>query len=98
MKSKSIIIPSEYVDLNNNLIKTIMTGRDKKNNLYAICKAKDNSIIIIEEQDLLTNYDITLNGKKIETPEYEVHRDEELDVFKSFQENAMKEVSAKKDL
>ncbi len=89
MKASTIVIPGEYIDINNNLLKTIMTARDKKNNLYVICNTREGNMII-EEQDLFENYDIALNGKRIETPEDDINRDEEFDVFKSFQENAKK--------
>jgi len=90
-KMKTVVIPSEYVDKNDDLFITLVTAEDKNGNKFVICKTKDAKNLIIPREDLLENYYKALDGRKIETPENDVHRDEELDVFNSFQEAVAKE-------
>lgn len=88
---KTIVCPAEYINDNGIVVNTIMTAMSKIEGLVVVYKI-NNSKFIANVKKFLEDFTNALDGKKIETPEDEIHRDDDLDVFKSFQESTQKEI------
>lgn len=81
-KEKAVVCTAKYIGKNDEVITTITTARDKDENVFVVYKTQELENKIIGKQEFLDNYEITVDGTRIEVPKQE-KADE--DIMKDFQ-------------